>query len=202
VSAPKFFARPELFRKWLEAHHESERELLVGFHKTGSGRPSITWPQSVVEDLCFGWIDCVRRSIDDESYSIRFTPRKATSNWSAVNIRRMAELEAEGRVRPAGRAAFARRSEARSGIYSYERKDEAVLDPAYEKQLRRNRKAWAYLEGEAPWYRRVVTHWVMSAKKEETRTKRLAELIAASEAGHRIKQLLAGDRKPRAAKRG
>jgi uncharacterized protein YdeI (YjbR/CyaY-like superfamily) len=189
MGGPTFFARPAQFRRWLERHHERETELLVGFYKTGSGKPSITWPQSVDEALCFGWIDGVRRRIDDESYSIRFTPRKPTSTWSAVNIRRMGELVAAGLVAPAGLAAFERRSEKRSAIYSYERRNEATLEPALERELRRNRGAATYLEGEAPWYRRTVTHWVMSAKREETRRKRLAELIEASAAGRRIKQL-------------
>ncbi|HEV8240636.1 MAG TPA: YdeI/OmpD-associated family protein [Thermoanaerobaculia bacterium] len=191
ASKPTFFATPAAFRRWLEKHHESERELLVGFYKTGSGKPSITWPQSVDEALSFGWIDGVRRRIDDESYSIRFTPRKATSNWSAINVKRMGELVAEGRVRPAGLAAFERRSPKKTAIYSYEQRHGAVFDPAFEKELRRNEQAWKYLQEEAPWYRRVTTHWVMSAKREETRRKRLAELIEASAAGRRIKQIIA-----------
>ena len=187
---PTFFATPEAFRRWLEKHHETERELLVGFYKTGSGRPSITWPQSVDEALSFGWIDGVRRRIDDESYSIRFTPRKPTSIWSAVNIKRMGELIAEGRVRPAGLAAFARRSAKKSAIYAYEQREAAALDPAFEKELRRDKAAWKNFQAEAPWYRRTTTYWVMSAKREETRRKRLAELIEASAAGRRIKQVI------------
>ena len=191
ASKPTFFATPEAFRRWLEKHHESARELLVGFYKVGSGKRSITWPQSVDEALCCGWIDGVRRRIDDESYSIRFTPRKATSNWSAINVKRMGELVAEGRVRPAGLAAFERRSEEKSKIYSYEQRYAAVLDPAFEKEFKKNEAAWKYFQNEAPWYRRTTTHLVMSAKREETRRKRLAELIAASAAGCRIKQLIA-----------
>lgn len=190
MAEPTFFATPEAFRRWLEKHHESARELLVGFYKVGSGKPSITWPQSVDEALCFGWIDGVRRRIDDESYSIRFTPRRPTSIWSAINLKRMDELIAEGRVHPAGLAAFERRSEEKSRIYSYERQQPAAFDAAMEKELRRNKAAWKYLQEEAPWYRRVTTHWVTSAKREETRKKRLAELIAASAAGRRIKQLI------------
>jgi len=190
ASKPTFFATPEAFRRWLEKHHESARELLVGFYKVGSGKRSITWPQSVDEALCCGWIDGVRRRIDDESYSIRFTPRKATSNWSAINVKRMGELVAEGRVRPAGLAAFERRSEEKSKIYSYEQRYAAVLDPAFEKEFKKNKAAWKYFQDEAPWYRRTTTHLVMSAKREETRRKRLAELIAASAAGCRIKQLI------------
>ena len=190
MAEPNFFATPETFRRWLENHHETERELLVGFHKTSSGKPSITWPQSVDEALCFGWIDGVRRRIDDESYSIRFTPRKPTSIWSAVNIKRMGELIATSRVRPAGLAAFGRRSEKKSAVYAYEQRGEVALDPAFEGELRRDKAAWRYLQGEAPWYRRLTTYWVMSAKREETRRKRLAELIAASVAGRRIKQVI------------
>jgi len=190
MAEPTFFATPETFRRWLENHHETERELLVGFHKTSSGKPSITWPQSVDEALCFGWIDGVRRRIDDESYSIRFTPRKPTSIWSAVNIKRMGELIATSRVRPAGLAAFGRRSEKKSAVYAYEQRGEVALDPAFEGELRRDKAAWRYLQGEAPWYRRLTTYWVMSAKREETRRKRLAELIAASVAGRRIKQVI------------
>ncbi len=189
VSNPTFFATPTDFRRWLEKHHESARELLVGFHKKGSGKPSITWPESVDEALCFGWIDGIRRRIDDESYSIRFTPRRPESIWSKVNFNRIGELIAAGRVQPAGLAAFAKRSEDKTGVYSYEhqRSGEVPLDPAYEKQLRKDKAAWQYLQHEAPWYLRIVTRWIMGAKKEETREKRLRELIEASAAGRRIK---------------
>lgn len=190
MAEPTFFATPEAFRRWLGKHHESARELLVGFYKVGSGKPSITWPQSVDEALSFGWIDGVRRRIDDESYTIRFTPRRPTSIWSAINLKRMGELIAEGRVRPAGLAAFERRSEEKSRIYAYERQQPAAFDAAMEKELRRNKAAWKYLQQEAPWYRRNITHWVTSAKREETRRKRLAELIESSAAGHRIKRLI------------
>ena len=191
MSKPTFFATPENFGRWLEKHHESERELLVGFYKKGSGKPSITWPESVDEALCFGWIDGIRRRIDGDSYSIRFTPRRADSIWSAVNFKRMGELIAAGRVRPAGLAAFAKRSADKTGIYSYEHQRQGEvplpLDPAYEKQLRKDKAAWQYWENETPWYRRIVTRWIMEAKREETREKRLSELIEASAAGRRIK---------------
>lgn len=202
MAEPTFFATPAAFRRWLEKHHESERELLVGFYKTGSGRPSITWPQSVDEALCFGWIDGVRRRIDDESYSIRFTPRRPTSIWSAVNVKRMGELVAEGRVRPAGLAAFERRTAKKSGIYAYEQRGEVALAPAFEKELRRDKAAWKYLQGEAPWYRRLTTYWVMSAKQETTRRKRLRELIEASAAGRRIKQVIPAEQKGSATESG
>ncbi len=180
---PLFFATPTEFRAWLKAHHGHARELLVGFYKKGSGRPSITWPESVDEALCVGWIDGVRRSIDGESYTIRFTPRKATSNWSAVNIKRMGELIREGRVRPAGLKAFELRSEKRSAVYSYEQRDLARFDEAHEHQFRANEPAWRYFQAQAPWYRKTATYWVMTAKKEETRQRRLATLIERSSQG-------------------
>ncbi|HET7232857.1 MAG TPA: YdeI/OmpD-associated family protein [Longimicrobium sp.] len=174
---PTFFATPEEFRAWLHANHATANELWVGFHKVGSGRPSITWPQSVDEALCVGWIDGIRKSLGEHGYVIRFTPRKPGSNWSAVNIRRMGELHAEGRVLPAGEAAFARRRDDRSAIYSYEQRKSAQLPPEYEARFRQNAEAWDYFQAQAPWYRRTSTHWVISGKKEETREKRLATLI-------------------------
>jgi uncharacterized protein YdeI (YjbR/CyaY-like superfamily) len=187
---PTFFETPERFRAWLEEHHETATELLVGFYKKGSGRPSITWPESVDEALCFGWIDGIRRGIDDESYSIRFTPRKATSNWSSVNIARVAELEKEGRMRPAGRAAFERRSAARSGIYAYEQRKAARLDPDQQREFESgNPEAWAFFSAQPPGYRQQAIHWVVSAKRPETRAKRLATLIDDSAAGRRLGRL-------------
>jgi len=178
--SPHFFATPEDFRRWLEKHHASASELWVGFYKRGTGKPSITWPESVDEALCVGWIDGVRKRIDDESYVIRFTPRKATSTWSAVNIKRMGELIREGRVLPAGLAAFEKRSEKKSGIYSYEQRKEVELGEAYERQFRAHGAAWDYFQAQPPWYRRLATWWVVDAKKEETRQRRLATLIEAS----------------------
>jgi uncharacterized protein YdeI (YjbR/CyaY-like superfamily) len=186
VSRPRFFATPEAFRVWLEEHHESETELLVGFYKRDSGKPSITWPESVDEGLCFGWIDGVRKGIDEVSYTIRFTPRKARSNWSAINVKRIAELTALGRVRPAGLAAFEKRAAERTGIYSYENRKSAVLDKSAEQQFRRNKKAWAYFQAQAPSYRNLAIWWVVSAKKEETRRSRLATLISDSALGRKI----------------
>jgi uncharacterized protein YdeI (YjbR/CyaY-like superfamily) len=180
-----YFSSPEEWRRWLARHHATARELLVGFYKAGTGHPTMTWPQSVDEALCHGWIDGVRRRVDEERYTIRFTPRTATSTWSAVNIRRMAELEAEGRVQPAGRAAFARRQERRSGVYSYEQRPEAFPEP-YASALRRKAKAWAFFERQPPSYRRAVIWWVISARQEATREKRLAELIADSTRGTRL----------------
>jgi uncharacterized protein YdeI (YjbR/CyaY-like superfamily) len=183
---PTFFATPEEFRAWLEEHHETEGELLVGFHKKGSGLPSMTWPQSVDQALCFGWIDGVRRSIDAASYSIRFTPRKARSTWSAGNVKRVGELTAEGLMHPAGLAAFERRTADRTAIYSYERSKEAKLEPEQERAFKADAGAWAWFQAQAPWYRRTATHWVVSAKREETRQRRLERLIEDSAAGRTI----------------
>jgi uncharacterized protein YdeI (YjbR/CyaY-like superfamily) len=182
--APAFYATPEAWRAWLEAHHAAEREHWVGFHKRDSGRESITWPEAVDQALCFGWIDGIRRRVDDASYMIRFTPRKKASKWSMVNVRRVLELGEAGLMRPAGIAAFEARSE--TGTYSYEQRDAAAFDPEREQRLRANAAAWAHFSAQAPWYRRTATHWVMSAKREETRDRRLARLIEDSAAGRPI----------------
>jgi uncharacterized protein YdeI (YjbR/CyaY-like superfamily) len=181
-----FFAKPEDFREWLEAHHENASELWVGFYKKHSGRPSITWPESVDEALCAGWIDGLRKTIDAESYKIRFTPRKKTSNWSAVNIGRVKELTKLGRMQPAGLKAFALRKEEKSGIYAYENRKSAVLGKAEEKQFVSRPKAWDFFQRQPAGYRKLMSWWVVSAKKEETRRTRLEKLIAKSEAGQRL----------------
>ncbi|MGH2751957.1 MAG: YdeI/OmpD-associated family protein [Actinomycetota bacterium] len=173
---PTFFATPAEWRAWLEEHHHHAQECLVGFYKRASGRPSITWSESVDQALCFGWIDGVRKSIDDVSYSIRFSPRKPRSSWSAVNIKKVEELKRLGLMRPAGLAAFEKRSEERSAVYSYERAT-AELGAAYEQRLRANKRAWVFWQAQPPWYRRAASWWVISAKKEETRLRRLATLI-------------------------
>ncbi len=191
---PTFFATPAAFRRWLQKHHQKETELLVGFYKRGSGKPSITWPESVDQALCFGWIDGVRRRIDDESYSIRFTPRKRTSIWSAINIRRATELIKEELMQPAGLRAFEARDEKKSAIYSYENAPRE-LPPEAEKAFRANKKAWAYFQAQAPWYRRVATHWVVTAKKEETRARRLATLIDDSAHERRLAAVSIGRKK-------
>lgn len=183
---PTFFATPADFRQWLQAHHQTERELLVGFYKKGSGRPSITWPESVAEALCFGWIDGVRKSIDDESYTIRFTPRKRGSIWSAVNMRLAEELIRDGRMQPAGLAAWEARDPARSAVYSFEQKEAAQLTPEMEARFRENAQAWKFWEAQPPGYRKTATHYVMSAKREDTRARRLQTLIDDSAAGRRI----------------
>lgn len=177
---PAFFAKPADFRAWFKKHHTTAPELLVGFFKKDSGKPSITWPESVDEALCFGWIDGVRRSLGDEAYCIRFTPRRPTSNWSAVNIKRVAELTKQKLMQPAGLAAFAKRTAAKSAIYHYEQKESLGLAPKYEKAFRANKKAWAFFNAQAPWYRRNGVRWVMEAKAEETRLRRLHQLIETS----------------------
>jgi uncharacterized protein YdeI (YjbR/CyaY-like superfamily) len=184
ATAPAFYATPQAWRAWLEAHHADAREHWVGFHKRGTGQPSITWPESVDQALCFGWIDGVRKRVDDERYMIRFTPRKRASRWSRVNVARVAELTAAGLMHPAGLEAFEARTA--EGTYSYEQRDAAAFDPERERRFRADRAAWAWFAAQAPWYRRTATHWVMSAKREETRDRRLARLIEDSAAGRAV----------------
>lgn len=181
-----FFPTPEDFRKWLEANHDKQTELLVGFYKVGSGKPSITWPQSVDQALCFGWIDGVRRSIDAESYSIRFTPRKGGSIWSAVNINKMDELLTKGLVKPEGRAAYLRRTEAKSRIYAFEQKEDAILPDELEKIFKANFKAWEFFVKQAPSYRKRMIHNINSARQEKTRLARFEKLVEASEKEKRL----------------
>jgi uncharacterized protein YdeI (YjbR/CyaY-like superfamily) len=176
VARPIFFKTPSEFRAWLEKNHATKKELLVGFYKKSSGKPSITWPEAVDEALCFGWIDGVRKSIDDARYTIRFTHRTAQSVWSAVNIKRAKELKKQGLMHPAGIAAFANRSEEQSRIYSYERKH-AALDPALEQRFRANKRAWEFFQSQPPSYRKAAVWWVISAKREETKLRRLDALI-------------------------
>jgi uncharacterized protein YdeI (YjbR/CyaY-like superfamily) len=179
---PTFFPTPSSFRKWLKKNHAKESELIVGFYKTGSGKKSITWPQSVEQALCFGWIDGVRKSIDKESYYIRFTPRKPSSIWSAINIKKVEELISNGSMEPAGLASYQKRSEHKSRIYSYE-KEPVNLSEEFEKIFKANKKAWKFFHSLAPSYRNPALNWVMSARQEATRIKRLTSLIADSEAG-------------------
>jgi uncharacterized protein YdeI (YjbR/CyaY-like superfamily) len=182
-----FFKSSSDFRKWLESNHASARELWVGFHKRSSTKTSITWPESVDQALCFGWIDGVRKSIDENSYKIRFSPRKPTSVWSNVNIERVLDLTKQDLMRPAGLAAFERRRENRSGIYSYEQRTDAIPEP-YAQKLRANSAAWDFLQAQIPSYRKAVAWWVVSAKKEQTRQKRLDQLIEESAHGRKIDQ--------------
>jgi uncharacterized protein YdeI (YjbR/CyaY-like superfamily) len=175
---PKFFRSPAAFRAWLAKHHAKERELLVGLHKRDSGKPSMTWPESVDEALCFGWID-------DDSYSIRFTPRRPRSIWSAINIKRAAELSASGRMKPPGLAAFEARQENRSGIYAYEQRSATLPEP-YAAIMKKNKPAWTYFQAQPPSYRKTLGWWVVSAKKEETRLSRLDKLIEGSAQRRRL----------------
>lgn len=184
---PIFFESPDAFRAWLDRHHETETEVLVGFWKTATGKPSLTWSQSVDQALCFGWIDGVRRSLGADAYTIRFTPRKARSNWSAVNIAKVEELAQRGLMRPAGVAAFALRTN-EPGSYSFER-DALAFSPDQEKPFREAAEAWTWFTAQAPSYQKAAIHWVTSAKRAETQHKRLAELIADSAAGLRVKPL-------------
>lgn len=185
---PKFFPTPAQFAAWLEQNHSRELELLVGFHKKDSGKPSITWPESVDAALRFGWIDGVRRRIDEFSYTIRFTPRKPRSVWSNTNIKRVAELTVQNLMHPAGLAAFASRSAQRSGIYAFEQ-TEIAFTPEQLRQFRAHKSAWAFFNRQAPWYRRTATWWIISAKREETKVKRLATLIADSAAERTLRHL-------------
>ena len=182
---PTFFKSLAEFRQWLAQHHNKVQELWVGYYKKGTGKPSLTWPASVDEALCFGWIDGIRKSMDDESYTIRFTPRKPRSIWSAVNIKRAQELIKLGRMQPAGLKAFQARVAARSGVYAYEQRGQTLAAP-YAKQLKVNKKAWAFFQAQPAWYQRTASWWVVSAKKEETRARRLGKLIEYSARGKRL----------------
>ena len=187
---PLFLSTSSAFREWLEKHYDKEQELWVGFHKKSSGKPSITWPEAVDAALCFGWIDGVRKSLGDESYTIRFTPRKPRSIWSVVNIKRVAQLKKMGLMHSAGLQAFERRTGDKSAIYSYEQRKTATLGDEYERQFRARRKAWGFFQAQPSWYRRTTSWWVISAKKEETRLKRLSKLIEDSERGQSVSPLL------------
>jgi uncharacterized protein YdeI (YjbR/CyaY-like superfamily) len=185
---PKFFAKQADFREWLKENHNTIEELWVGFYKRASGKPSITWPESVDEALCFGWIDGLRKSIDENSYKIRFTPRKPASHWSAKNINRVQELKALGLMQPAGLTAFGKRDEENSKQASYEQ-EKVELPLEYEGKIRASEKGWAYFQAATPSYRKQTAWWVMSAKKEETRLRRLHTLIDSSEKGEVIPPL-------------
>lgn len=188
IKSIKFFKTPLDFRRWLEKNHLKEKELLVGFYRVGSGKKSITWPESVDQALCFGWIDSIRRSIDDESYSIRFTPRKPGSIWSNVNLKKMEELEKKKLIFPAGYEIFKKRKEEKTGVYSFENA-EVKLAPDFEKIFRKNKKAWDWFQKQIPSYKKPAVRWVMDAKREETRKKRLEQLISDAGNGKKIKSL-------------
>lgn len=190
----QFFQKGSDLRKWFYENHKKETELLVGFYKVNSGKNSITWSESVDEALCFGWIDGIRRSIDDESYCIRFTPRKKASTWSAVNIKKIAALAKAGLMQPAGIEAFEKRKEDKSRIYSYE-KEAGQLSEKEEKKFKTEKKAWKYFQSQTPSYIKTVIHWVISAKQESTRIKRLETLISDCAEEKKLKQYSYSKRK-------
>jgi uncharacterized protein YdeI (YjbR/CyaY-like superfamily) len=187
VSAMKatFFKSADEFRSWLEKNHDQQQELLLGFYKKASGKGGITYPEALDEALAFGWIDGVRKSLDESNYTIRFTPRKAKSIWSMVNIKRVGELTKLGRMRPSGLAAFEGRDLKKAQLYSYERKT-SKLDGGLEKKLKANKKAWEFFQAQPPGYQKVISWWIISAKQEETRFRRLERLIRDSENGRRV----------------
>ena len=184
---PEFFQTAGDFRTWLEKNHATAAELWVGFYKKDSGKPSITWPESVDQALCFGWIDGIRKRVDENSYQIRFTPRRRGSIWSAINIKRAKELLEQRRMRPTGLKAFAARIENKSGIYSYEQRSNELSQP-YAKLLKKNKAAWNFFQTQSPSYRKMIGWWIISGKKEETRMARLAKLTSESAKGKRLFQ--------------
>jgi uncharacterized protein YdeI (YjbR/CyaY-like superfamily) len=181
----RYFKSPNDFRRWLEKNHATTQELWVGYYKKSSRQPSITWPESVDEALCFGWIDGIRKSVDGLRYTSRFTPRRRGSIWSAVNIKRARELVEQNQMQPAGLKAFAARIENKSGIYSYEQRSTELSEP-YAGVLRKNKPASNFFKKQPPSYRKMIGWWIISAKKEETRMARLAKLISASAKGKRL----------------
>ena len=181
---PKFFTSAEKFRQWLEKNHDRANELLLGFHKKDSGKKSITYPEALDEALCFGWIDGVRKRLDETSYTIRFTPRKPRSIWSNVNVRHVERLQKEGRMAEPGLKAYALRDPKRTGIYAFENRPKE-FSPEFEKKFRANKRAWEFFQNEPPSIRKTCVFWVMSAKKEETQLRRLDQLIARSAQGIR-----------------
>jgi len=182
---PKFFTSPEQFRRWLEQNHATATELLVGFHKKSSAKKSVTYAEALDEALCFGWIDGVRRSLNETSYTIRFTPRRPRSIWSLVNKRHVERLQKEGRMHAAGLAAFERRDPKRTGIYAFENRPRE-LSPEYDKEFRAHQAAWEFFQTQPPGYKRLMAFWVMGAKKEETRAQRLQRLIETSAKRERV----------------
>ena len=182
----RFFATPAALRRWFHKHHPSAEELWVGFYKRSTGKPSVTWPESVDEALCVGWIDGIRKRIDDHAYTIRFTPRRQGSIWSRVNLRRVEVLTAEGRMLRAGVTAFEARLATRSGLYSYEQGADTPLDPALLRTLEGNRAAWRFFAAQPAGYRKLVTRWIMQAKRDQTRQSRLQKTIDVSAAGRRL----------------
>ena len=197
-SDPIFFETPEQLRDWLDEHHETTADLFVGAWKKSTGKPTLTWPEIVEEALCVGWIDSVRYSVEGGRFVQRLTPRRKGSNWSAVNIAKVAELRAAGRMRPAGEAAFAARTEARSAVYSYEQRKEAALEPDEESRFRENKAAWTWFQARPASYRTATIYWIVSANRPETRAKRLGTLIEDSAAARTVRPLTRpGDRSRR-----
>jgi uncharacterized protein YdeI (YjbR/CyaY-like superfamily) len=186
---PRSFKTPAAWRAWLEAHHDSSPEILLRLFKVHAAHRGVTYKQALEEALCFGWIDGIARRLDDDSYCQRFTPRRPRSIWSRVNMRHVERLKKDGRMTPAGLAAYAKRDAKRTAVYSFENRPK-TLPPAMEKQLRANKAAWAYYQAKAPWYRRVTAFWILSAKKEETRQRRLAMLIERSARGEAAAPIL------------
>lgn len=188
---PKFFSTPAEFHQWLEQNHDKESELLIGFHRKASGKKSITYAEALDEALCFGWIDGVRKKLNETSYVQRFTPRKPKSIWSNVNVNHVERLKTEGRMQAAGLAAYERRTPERTGIYAFENRPHQ-LSRAYEKRFRENKKAWEFFEKQPPYYKRLTIFRIMSAKKEETQVRRLEQLIECSANGKRLGMLEKG----------
>jgi uncharacterized protein YdeI (YjbR/CyaY-like superfamily) len=186
---PIFFKSPQEFYDWLEEHHETESEVYVGMYKKHTGKRAMSWSEAVDQALCFGWIDGRANAIDEDSYMQRFTPRRPGSNWSQINIAKVAKLTEEGRMRPAGLKAFEAHPEANAVPYSYEEREKASLTEDFERRLRANQAAWEYWEARPPGYRKQATFWVMSAKREETRERRLNQLIEDCASGQHIKPL-------------
>ncbi len=193
---PRLFRTQAAFRSWLERNHDRGTELWVGFWNKASGKKGMSYLEAVDEALCWGWIDGIKKKVDEERYTNRFTPRKARSKWSDVNLRRYAELEAAGRVAPPGEAAFARFDPSKHAGYSFESRPDA-LPPELEAEFRRHAPAWTYFQAQPPGYRRTAIHWVASAKREETRLRRLGQLVEASESGARLPQVTGGPARPR-----
>jgi uncharacterized protein YdeI (YjbR/CyaY-like superfamily) len=181
-----FFPTPASLRAWFKKHHKTAAELWVGYYRKDSGKPTITWSESVDEALCFGWIDGIRKKISDEAYANRFTPRRPDSNWSAINIAKVEVLTTQKRMQAAGLAAFAKRTEAKSRVYTYDRKATGAFEKPLEKLFRANPDAWQFFQGQAPYYRRLMSGWVNGAKQPETRRRRLDKLIAACQSGRRL----------------
>jgi uncharacterized protein YdeI (YjbR/CyaY-like superfamily) len=181
---PKFFKSPAEFHEWLQKHHDKSKELFVGFYKKSSGKKSITYPEALDEALCFGWIDGVRKSIDEISYAQRFSPRKPKSIWSLINVRHVERLKSEGRMQPSGLAVYALREDKRTGVYSFENRPRE-LSPEYQKVFQKNKKAWEFFKNQPPYYQRTLSFYVMGAKQEATRLRRLQLLMESSEKGKR-----------------